>query len=270
MYRSTHLAAGGTTTGAAPAVSGSFGSDLAARLAVEWRRLNLSPASRRRVRSWGLGDDADPAVVGVAVDTLDGALARIGFRWRGQDPATVVPVGPASAAMRRLLTIAPTDQLAARTLLERLVPGLQAIARQRREDQAFDELVAAAWEVIVSFNLARRPSNLPAALLSDCEYVAFRRASRRLRLPTAAVEPDHRVAPIEAPPAIDELTDLVDAATRFGKIDSRDVELLGNLLAGRTSKETAARMRVCERTVRYHRNDLVDRLRQVAQLTLAA
>lgn len=229
------------------------GSDLALRLAAEWRRLNDRPASRRRVRSWGLG-----------VETPDAALALIGFRWQGQDPATVVPAGPAIAALRRLLAIAPTDQLAARTILERLIPGLQGIARSRHQHQAFDQLVAAAWEVIVSFNMARRPANLPAALLSDCEYIAFRRESRRLRLPTDAVDFEQRPAPIDSPEPIEELTTLVDEATRAGRLGERDVELLANLLSGRTSRETAAVMKVCERTVRNHRSDLVDRLRAVA------
>lgn len=222
-------------------------------LADEWDRLASTPATRAQVRSWGLG-----------VETLDGALGLIGYRWRGQDPATVVPAARAGVALRHLLSIAPADQLAARTILERLIPGLRAVARQRIEANAFDELVTAAWDAIVSFNPARRPANLPAALLGDCEYLAFRREGRRRRFDLASFDADLRPHSGSSGQALDELTVLVGEASRAGKLGERDLELLSNLLSGRSNRETAAAMKVCERTVRYHRNDLVDRLRQFA------
>lgn len=223
-------------------------------LALEWRRLLDDRRNRAVVASWHFGTDC-----------LGDVLDLVGYRHRGQDPAEVIDDDIAQHNLRRLLEIAATDRLAARVVLERLVPGLLALARRRREPDAFVELVGAAWEAIVSFNLARRPAHLVVALLADCEYVAYRREARRRRIDVVDVAVDESFAAPSVTPAWEELTGILTEADRVGALDDGDRLLLSSLLSERSSRETAVALGTCERTVRYRRADLVDRLRQVAQ-----
>ncbi|MEO6156098.1 MAG: hypothetical protein ABIQ39_00550, partial [Ilumatobacteraceae bacterium] len=91
---------------------------------------------------------------------------------------------PGDTVLGQLVEFARTDPLAGRVVLQRLLPGLSAIARRRgthmREHlEAFDELLSAAWSVISNFPVERRRHHVAASLLRDCEYHAFRRDHRR-------------------------------------------------------------------------------------------
>jgi len=223
------------------------------RLLHEWNRLDRQPDTRRRVATWGFG-----------ASTADEMLDLVGFRRPGHVPEVTVDPAAADVALRSLLAIAAGDQLAARIILQRLLPGLVAIARRRHDPDAFDELVTAAWSAIVSFNPARRPSHIASTLLRDAEYLAFRKDARRRQVIAEPIAIDERIAAPTVRVAFDELLELVDEASRSGKLGARHAELLNHLMSERPSIDAATQMQVCERTVRTLRAQLVERLRDVA------
>lgn len=236
---------------------GARGCSLAMRLDREWQALTVRPAVLRRARTWGLG---------VPFAALDDVIAATGFR-AGAHVTPISAVAEHNEVVARLLLAARTDPLAARVLLQRLLPGLVAAARrwQRRlggATDAFDELVAAAWAVLREFPLERRPHHLVANLLRDAEYHAFVRPQRR-RLVLELASPERLDHAVESPPvtALAELADLVAGAPSLSAHDRR---LLGLLLSGCSTLQVAAALHVSERTVRAHRDSMVVRLRQVA------
>jgi DNA-binding CsgD family transcriptional regulator len=163
-----------------------------------------------------------------------------------------------------LLVAARTDDLATRVVLERVLPGLRSRAvRWRRQceddwDAAFGELVSAAWVVIRCFPVERRSRQLAPNLLRDAEHLAFVKATRRAW--TSEPVPSWWLdLPVDPPPPepVDELAALV-ADARLGAAQRRVVRALLN---GRLTADVAAELGVSERTVRYHRDALVARLR---------
>jgi hypothetical protein len=86
-------------------------------LDAEWRRLTRTSRARRALKQWSI---AHPALRGLA--DLDGLLER-----RRDDQA-------APAVLRALAVLAPGDDLAARTLLQALLPGLVRLARTLKQD----------------------------------------------------------------------------------------------------------------------------------------
>lgn len=223
------------------------------RLLADWDRLAQQPATHRAIAGWGLG-----------VTTADEMLDLVGFRRPGHPSTAPVDQTAADAAMRSLLAIAADDQLAARLVLHRLLPGLVAIARRRPEPDAFEDLVTAAWSAIVSFNQARRPSHIASTLLRDSEYLAFRKDTRRRQVTVELAPIDELIAAPTVPVAFDELIELVTEASRRGRLSARHTELLNHLMSERLSVDAAKQMQVCERTVRTLRAQLVERLRDVA------
>ena len=97
---------------------------------------------------------------------LDDVLAACGFG--------VAHTASRNEALARLVTIARQDDLAARVVVQRLLPGLLGIARRRRafEREAFDELLGAAWLTIRQARTAGR-EHLAAGLVRDAAYRAF-------------------------------------------------------------------------------------------------
>jgi RNA polymerase sigma factor (sigma-70 family) len=177
--------------------------------------------------------------------------------------------GPApDEVMTRLLLAARVDELAARVVLQRMLPGLVGCARKwtaRRRGgsaEAFDELLSVAWTVIREFPVERRPHHLASNLLRDSEHRAFRRAARRLLV--HELTPPHDFDLPAAPTSVDaaaELAAIVDGATLLTDVDRR---LLGLVLKGRSQAEIAAELEVSERTVRNYRDSVVHRLRVAA------
>ena len=232
-------------------------------------------ASVGRARTWGLAVDItslDDVVL--ATGWYDSAQRRLG---------TATPIDPVSphgghrnavaaeAVMHRLLLAAQHDDLAARVVLQRLLPGLITRARRwtrRHDGDALADVVAAAWTVIRTYPLARRPHHLVANLLNDSEYHAFRRAGRRM-LQQVPVEHRHLDLPVEhvAHEPLRELADVVSCARSLCDADRR---LLSLLLSGSSTLEMAATLEVSERTVRNHRAHLVEVLRDTIEQAAAA
>ncbi|MFZ9627825.1 MAG: hypothetical protein ACO3C1_00575 [Ilumatobacteraceae bacterium] len=150
---------------------------LMGRLAADWAAMSRRPTVVRRARSWSLG---------VEFSDLDDLLRHAGFRQQtvGLDDSQDAERA-ADDVLGRLVLAARHDELAARVVLQRLLPGLSAAARRWSGDRrggstdAFGEIVSAAWVVIRAYPVERRPGRFAAKLLRDAEHQAFVKATRR-------------------------------------------------------------------------------------------
>ncbi|MDP9420263.1 MAG: hypothetical protein M3P53_08985 [Actinomycetota bacterium] len=127
----------------------------------EWAELQASPAARAALPRWS---EAEPALAGFAC--LGDILVE-----RQANPEV------APAILAALARLAASDKLAARTLLQALVPGLVALARGplAGDRTCLDELVSLAWERIRTYP-TRRPGSVAANVLYDVRknYLAHR------------------------------------------------------------------------------------------------
>lgn len=213
----------------------------------EWASLRHRPDAIEHGAGWGIvrGD----------IDDLDAVVA-----------ATQAHVLGGEAALRDLVERAPTDPLAARVVLQRLLPGIGALTRRRsRADAAaFDELVGAAWIAIVTFDPARRPASVAAALLDDADHRAFRSRWRRrssTEVPVAHTF-ERTAAGAAAVDAVTEVADLLALAAPV--VDSDDLALVRRLLDGESTEQIAAASGVSARMIRYRRARVTSRLRDLA------
>lgn len=250
------------------------------RLLDDWSSTARRPAALRRARTWALG---------VEFTDLDHLLRLAGFReWPPTTHGSVAAgaVAPADdsgcqvsghaaaddaqaadSLLGRLLVVARSDELAARIVLQRLLPGLSAAARRWSGDRpggsndAFDEIVSAAWLVIRAFPVERRPGHLAAKLLRDAEHHAFVKATRR-RWTCESAEPsafERHVAIEQRTDPSHELAEAVETARH--SLTDHDLRLLELLASGRSIPEVAAALSVSVRTIGYHREALVHRMR---------
>ena len=120
------------------------------RLDAEWRELAASMQSTQTLEVWQRHDPA----LGEGGD-LDDLLAR------RRDPSAARPI------LAGLARLAPEDPLAARVLLQALIPGLVRLATTAGYDDPFaiDELVSLAWERIRTYPTTRHGSVAANVLL---------------------------------------------------------------------------------------------------------
>lgn len=240
---------------------------LFARLQREWAAITDRPAVVSRVQHWG---------VGVGFRSLDEVVAATGFCARRLDRLASSEVdavcstdaAAANEVLAKLLVAARIDDLAARVVLQRMLPGLIGTARRWGADRpggsfdAFDELLSAAWTVIREYPVERRPQHLAANLLRDSEYRAFGRSLRRMLVhDLASTNMAELPATDEVLEPSDELAEVVAGARSLTEHDLRLLELLAR---GCSQVEVAAALEVSVRTVRNHRNAVVHRLRAAA------
>lgn len=155
------------------------------RLDQEWAELTRSPQARRGPIRWACDF---PALAGSA-DLADVLSSRL-------DPARSGPV------LHALARLAPNDDLAARTLLQAMIPGLVRLSRVAGHDDpaAIDEMVSLAWERIRTYP-PDRSGSVAANILLDVRkrYRAHCRieapTSHELcgEVPSVAVSPDDHV-----------------------------------------------------------------------------
>lgn len=116
----------------------------------EWAAIVPSAAARRALMRWS----ASHPVLMPAID-LD-AVIELGY---------CPDIG--AEVRRALATMAPTDQLAARTLLQELLGGLVNLARRiGRDADAVDDVIAIAWERIRTYPTCR-PGSVSGNVLLD-------------------------------------------------------------------------------------------------------
>jgi hypothetical protein len=235
-----------TSPATTPAPPCPAGRATSTRLNAEWRRLRDRPAAVAAARSWHVTE--------VPFADLDELLVLAGS---GRPTSA-----DADAVLAALVRTARTTPLAGRIVLQRLLPGLLVTARRRRSahgPDAFEDLVAAAWVAIHTFDLDRRPPCLAASLVWAADNRAFRRRPRHEPVAAHPDEPERLVAPVADPHPLRELAEVVDDARRAGLTDA-DLELLRRLLAD-GQRALAADLQVTTRTIRNRRDRLVERLR---------
>jgi hypothetical protein len=243
------------------------------RLALEWRRLTVTRAELMKVRAWQLpGGD---------VRTLDDVLERSGYRpapgalggttgQGGRAPRRGAPAiadEAVDAYLLRLLQLAKTEPLAARIVLQRILPALSGIARRHsagRDQQLalLDDLVANAWSIIRAFPVERRTRRIAANLVRDIGFETLVRPRRRRQadeMPTATDQLDR--ADVRTVDPLIELSEVLWAARHRGVVSDEDVQLLGELIRLGRADLVAAGRGVTSRTVRNHRDAAVHRLR---------
>jgi DNA-binding CsgD family transcriptional regulator len=255
----------GTGTGTvAPARSrASFGGDPTShhsliRLQREWGHLARSPEALAAANGWALHV--------VPFRSLDDLLIATGLGMRGRAG------DHDDELVGQLIVLARHNVLAGRIVLQRLLPGLAAIARRRTMGshttvllETTDELLAAAWAVIRSYRVERYPAFVVPSMLREIERRTFR-PERRRRFEMVAVGDEvfeRTAAPEQHPTAAQEVADLLADAARSG-LDPADIELVRRLAAGATSAELAVEHDVTDRTIRNHRAAAIHRLRAVA------
>jgi hypothetical protein len=228
------------------------GSGVAARLQREWDRLRHRPPVVAHALAWGVTDGD--------FEDLDGLLALAGFRTEATEET--------EAVLRRLVIRAADDELAARIVLQRVLPGLLALVRRRQSrlgDDMLEHLVAAAWIAIRTFAPSRRPACVAAALIGQADHACFCRPGRRKSTSEVTFDParvtgmpdERRVSPCE------ELAGVL-ADARAAGIPNTDLELVQRLLRTGSPGQVARDLQVTTRTIRNRRDRVTLRLRQAA------
>ncbi len=138
---------------------------LARDLDREWERIATGPSARRAVIRWA---NVHSALTGLT-DLRDILTAR-----RDAERADGI--------LRALAAMASDDDLAARTLLQALMPGLVHLARTTGNDDpaALDELISLAWERIRTYPTSREGAVAGNVLLDVRKRY---RAHRRIEAP---------------------------------------------------------------------------------------
>ena len=253
------------------------------RLATEWTHLTMRSADLEAVRRWGLP--------GGPIRTLDDVLIRSGYlpapsaresSSTSSATASERAVRPASAVIRprdgakhdayliRLLAIARHDQLAARIVLQRIIPALCALARRHSPNHAsqldlVDELIGNAWASIRSYPIERRPRWVVPNLVRDIGFQTIVRPARR-RNATERPTPHSSLPDVELLTEIepiDELVALLNDARAKGMSQS-DVDLICEIVTLDRPAKVARVRHVSTRTVRNHRDVVVHRLRHLS------
>ena len=163
-------------------------------------------------------------------------------RWRAEEPLladiadldAVLALRRHADASRRVLSFlarqAPTDPLAARTLLQALLPGLVHIATVTASDDrdAVEEFVALAWERIRTYP-PTRPGSVAANVI--CDVRKRYREHRELDVPRGVQLPEVGAltsAPSAEDVALEQLVvnESLRALIRRGWLDRDDARLI--------------------------------------------
>jgi hypothetical protein len=193
-------------------------------------------------------------------EDLDGLLALAGFRTEATDKT--------EAVLRRLVIRASDDELAARIVLQRVLPGLLALVRRRPArsgDDMLEHLVAAAWIAIRTFMPNRRPACLAAALIGQADHACFCRPGRRKSSTEVTFDPvrvngmpdERRLS------ACEELAGVL-ADARVAGLSATDLEFVRRLLRTGTPSQLARDLQVTARTIRNRRDRVTLHLRRAA------
>lgn len=241
-----------------PATTNSRRIGIADGLNDEWRRLGSDPSALAQVNAWRLP-------VG-PVDHLDELLWHAGYGRPVDDEE-------GDRLLAVLVHRAARDELAARIVLHRILPGLIRVALRRGPivdggaPVAFADLAAAAWLTIRTFPIDRRAHCVAANLLRDIEYQTFVRSARRRAREVGVDDIEATVGELPDtevdldPGARREWTELVAWARRRG-VDPGQLDLLVRVAGGQSSLEIAKALACTDRTVRNRRDAAVASMRR--------
>jgi len=222
----------------------------------DWSRLRRRPGALRAIRRWRLST--------TPVSDLDDLLVATGYRRRTSTPAE-------NELLHRLLDRARTDDLAARIVLQRMLPGLLADVRRRGRHSSgcrglFEELLANAWIAIRVTYVAEGSEHVAATLVRDACHRTFVAPKRRRSADEVAVDPLMFVDEpdeTEATP-LEELAAIVAEARHHG-LDATDVQLVRDLMRVEAPTKLAAERQITTRTVRNHRDRAVYSIRRLSE-----
>lgn len=203
------------------------------------------------------------------MEDLETVLKRCGFDQAGNDVRH-------DEYLRDLTRIASHDDLAARIVLQRIMPGLVSIAVRRAPitprglSGAFDLVVSAAWLVIKQFPIDRRPRRVAANILMDIEYLAFVRDTRlKSARNESSLDPASmlgaesgrlRVGDQSRDPVADETAfDLLIHSLTMSGLSERDIQMLRAVGHGINSTEAAEVLGISPRSVRNRRENALER-----------
>ena len=148
------------------------GRDLIERLEAEWAAL-ASGQVQARLRVWS---EQEPALAGFATpQQLLRQLDNLRGRHHERDEI-----------LAALVRQAETDPLAARVVLQTLLPGLKKLAGRLlleagQRDELWSALLAHCWERIRTYPLERRPARIAANMLLDTLQKTSREFARHGR-----------------------------------------------------------------------------------------
>ncbi|HEY4331084.1 MAG TPA: hypothetical protein VGM78_00885 [Ilumatobacteraceae bacterium] len=239
-------------------------------LRIEWSHITTRSCELRAARAWGLA--------GAPVRSLDEVLERCGYR---PVPADLGQRDTGSAEhdqqLLQLVTLARQDSLAARVVLQRILPGLCGVAyrqstNRRRRQEVLDDLISNAWLRIRCYPVERRPHFVAANLIRDIAFETLVRPTRRRSASEVARSHDDMADRIDEPAVepLDELVGLLAHAYETKHVNRDDVDFVARLLRHGRPENLAAEMDVTPRTIRNHRGAVVHRLRAAAAAAAAA
>ncbi len=269
------LAALGYTSGVRPE---STRLPTATRLWLDWESLSRSRSNVRRTNTWNLP--------GSPVSHLDDVLYRAGYGQSLTDDAC-------DHYLSLLVAVARHDELAARIVTQRILPGLIAIAIRRgrivAEGSSFalDQLASSAWLVIRNYPIDRRPRRVAGNLLRDIEYQAFVRDARTKRSRTEVAADSWTIIngetiratrgqPIRGTSAVITDDDPVDTASELSNLlhdlerlglRAMDREAIDEMLTDRLSPESAKLAGISARALRDRRTSAIERSRALLNIS---
>lgn len=239
-----------------------MGERLFCSLDRDWQLLASGGDARRRLVDWSRDE---PALCG------PGDLAKLVAKLHRRDHHA-----EADAVLLALARIARHDQMAGRTVLQAIVPGLRTIVRRRHGFADADDLaatvVAVAWERICRYPIERRPHRVAANLLYDIRQVLDR--SR-----TAWQDPAHdrleamesSVVTVNEPPSSRLLGEVLADGVDGGLVAQRDADIIWFTRAlDVPTRQLATALGMDERNVRQRRARAERRLRDARDATADA
>jgi hypothetical protein len=186
------------------------------RLTQEWTSVGSSAAGVAALRRWAA---EDPDLAGL--ENLDDLIRSVHRRGRARESDLLL-----AALARR----APDDKLAARTLLQAVLPGLVRIAvsiQAPKEDEDVASLVLArAYERIRHYPIDRRPEHIAANIVLDTRQKVSRELSRS-RVHEVLVE-EVAMTDVASDPSDSgvEALALIEAAVRRKELLHHDAQLI--------------------------------------------
>ncbi|MHB8695582.1 MAG: sigma-70 RNA polymerase sigma factor region 4 domain-containing protein [Solirubrobacteraceae bacterium] len=190
--------------------------DLIERLEAEWPALASGPLLGR-LRIWS---EREPVLASFATpQQLLRQLRGLRGHHRAEDEI-----------LAALLRQAQTDPLAARVVLQALLPGLKALARRilleaSERDELWSALLAHCWERIRSYPLERRPARIAANTLFDTlKKTTYELRRNRRDRDQYTHEPPTEQAALK--PADSDVQRLVQRAIAAAAISEEEAELI--------------------------------------------
>lgn len=216
----------------------------------EWHHLRIRPSLLRHAAGWRIVDGS--------IDDLDTIVDMVRDSTRPHVAETTA---------RRLVELAADDDLAARTVLQALLPDLVVLYARRRcqgwRQVELGDLLTTGWIVVRTYNPARRPSRITRSLVSDVDWREYRSPLRR-KADHRATQPtdfEHLVDD-RGPSTLDELIEVLRAARDAG-LQPDELDLVRRFASGDRSIDVADRLGVTPRTIRNRRDRIVGQLREL-------